>query len=89
MRIIAEQLSDDLKEWASTHAKVVIEERLYDPFDIQHADALVVATSDPVLVEQINNDATEYGLANVRIGHVSRYEGAPVNGTAAEKNHQD
>lgn len=82
VRIIAEQLSDDLKEWAAAHAKVIIEERLYDPFDIQHADAVIIATSDLVLIEQINNDAAEYGLANVRMGHASGHNGAQVNGAA-------
>lgn len=82
VRIIAEQLSEDLKEWASAHAKVIIEERLYDPFDIQHADAVIIATRDSVLIEQINNDATEYGLANVRMGHAIGHNGTQVNGAA-------
>lgn len=85
VRIIAEQLDEDLKEWASTHAKVVIEERLYDPFDIQHADAVIVATSDPLLIGQINNDAAEYGLANVQIGHAAGHTGNQLNGEAVQQ----
>lgn len=73
VRIIAEQLSDDLRAWAATHAKVVVEDRLYDPFDIQHAGAVIIATRDAALIEQINNDAAEYGLANVRIGQASQH----------------
>ncbi|WP_114789633.1 TSUP family transporter [Niabella yanshanensis] len=68
VRIIAEQLSEDLKGWADTHGKVVVEDRPYDPFDIQHADAVIIATGDFALINQINSDAAEYGLANVRIG---------------------
>lgn len=85
VRIIAEQLSEDLKEWASAHAKVVIEERVYDPFDIQHADAVIIATGDPVLINQINSDAAEYGLANVRIGHANRQAGDQLNGATLPK----
>lgn len=80
VRIIAEQLSQHLKEWVSSHANIVVEERLYDPFDIRHANAVILATNDPVLIEQINNDAAAYGLANVRLGHTSGHNGMQVNG---------
>ncbi len=82
VRIIAEQLSEDLTEWASSHAKVIIEKRLYDPFDVQHADAVIIATNDSVLIEQIHNDAAEYGLANVRIGHTGAPDGTQGNGAS-------
>lgn len=81
VRIVAEELSADLRAWASSHTKVIIEERLYDPFDIQHTDAVIIATGDSVLIEQINNDAAEYGLAYVRIGHTSGHNETQVNGT--------
>jgi uncharacterized membrane protein YfcA len=85
VRIIAEQLSGDLREWAATHTKVVVEDRLYDPFDIQHADAVIIATRDAVLIEQVNSDAAEYGLANVRIGQAPPHSRNQAEATLLQK----
>lgn len=85
VRIIAEQLSGDLREWAATHTKVVVEDRLYDPFDIQHADAVIIATRDAVLIEQVNSDAAEYGLANVRIGQAPLHSRNQAEATLLQK----
>lgn len=61
IKIVALKINDAIKGIAGAHANVQLIEKPYEPQDLDWADIVITAIDDPVISEQIRNDAKEKG----------------------------
>jgi len=61
VRVVATEINDAIRDIADKNENVEIIEKNYEPADIDWADLVIAAVNDPVLSEQIRNDAKQRG----------------------------
>ena len=59
VRVVATEVNKTIREFAEKHQNVEIFEKPYEPSDIDWCDLIIIAINDPVLSEQIRNDAKQ------------------------------
>ncbi len=61
VRVVAIEINDGVGRMAVDHENVIIIQKRYESFDLDWADLIITAINDPVVSEQIRNDAKEKG----------------------------
>lgn len=57
VKVVATEINDAVREVASKHEQVELIEKRYEATDIDWADLVITAINDPIVSEQIRNDA--------------------------------
>lgn len=61
IKIVASQISDEIKELVAGRNNIRLIERAYEPADIDDADIVIAAVNDVVVSSQVSRDAKEKG----------------------------
>jgi len=61
VRVVATEITNAVRELATQHENIKLIQKAYEPSDVEWADLVITAINDPVVSEQIRNDAKRQG----------------------------
>lgn len=62
IRVVATEINDAIRDLAANHNNILLFEKVYDQSDLDWAGLVITAINNPLVSEQIRNDAKDRGI---------------------------